>query len=144
MSDTRVLKQNVEDAINLFIQNDTELLNLRVYELAVSHRIAVYLEKIFDDKGLNFDCEYDKRFDLKKPGPDDKPMRPDILVHTRNSQDNNKLAIEIKKQHVFRRDIEKLKMLTNQDGIYKYALGVFIYFLNGEPQYKWFENGTEI
>lgn len=97
---TKDLKESIEKSIKLFVKKDFDLLKLKVYEPAVSHRIAFYLEKYFFQNDANIDCEYDKRFDLDKPGLNGKSMRPDILVHTRNSQKNNKIAIEIKKNEI--------------------------------------------
>ena len=80
------LKHLVESAVHLFLANDKDLLNLKVYEPAVSHRIAVYLEKVFMDKSLNYDCEYNKDFDLPKSMPNGKEIRPDILIHQRQER----------------------------------------------------------
>jgi len=85
---TKHLKESVEKSIKLFVKKDFDLLELKVYEPAVSHRIAFYLEKYFFPSNVNIDCEYDKYFDQEKPGPNGKSMRPDIVVHTRNSQGN--------------------------------------------------------
>lgn len=137
------LKNKVKEACKLFIDRDKQLLDLRVYESAVSHRIAVYLEGIFNDKSLNYDCEYDKRLDLPKRTLNGRGIRPDILVHERNASSRNILAIEIKKKRKSKWDEKKLGMLTEQYGQYKYMLGVFICFPNGEPEYKWFVAGTE-
>jgi len=131
-------------AVQLFIDNDLGLLCLKVYEPAVSHRIAFYLEREFFKEGFHVDCEYDKRFDLGKPGPGGKPMRPDIVVHTRNQSANNEIAIEIKKTRTSKCDIQKLKMLTQKGGLYEYCLGVFIYFPNNKSRFMWFVDGAGI
>jgi hypothetical protein len=141
---TQDLKNKVTCAVQSFIDNDLGLLLLKVYEPSVSHRIAFYLERDFFNQDFHVDCEYDKRFDLEKPGPDEKPMRPDIVVHTRNQRANNQIVIEVKKTRSSRHDIEKLKILTRNTGLYKYCLGVFICFPNNEPIYKWFVDGAEI
>ncbi len=72
-----------------------------------------------------------------------KGIRPDIILHERENDENNILAIEFKKFETtnFESDYEKLKELTNPNGDYKYKLGVFIqlkllrhemiYFING-------------
>lgn len=138
------LIDKVIGAVKLFIDNDCDLLLLKVYEPAVSHRIAFYLEREYFRKGYQVDCEYDKYSDQEKPGPNGKPMRPDIVVHTRKSQSNNKIAIEVKKTHSNKRDIKKLKMLTKKGGLYEYGLGVSISFSNNEAKYKWFVDGEEI
>lgn len=141
---TDELKNKVKEAVKRFIDNDKELLDLKVYEPAVSHRIAVYLERVFNSNLLNFDCEYDKRFDLPKMTLDGKKFRPDILVHKRNCNSSNILAIEIKKAKKSKFDEDKLQKLTSLSEEYKYQLGVFIYFPKGKSEYKWFVNGQEV
>lgn len=70
---------------------------------------------------------------------------PDIIIHERNTDKNNLLVIEMKKEDDDNCDIKKLKGLTYQNGVFKYKLGLFIKF---DPQYKpilmWFEDGREI
>ena len=136
------LKNKVEKAVNLFLAKDKMLLDLKVYEPAVSHRVAVYLESLF--RGFHIDCEYNKYSDLPKTMPDGKKIRIDVLVHKRGANDNNVLTIEIKKNKKSKWDENKLKILTDQKDNFKYKLGVFIYFPNGKPKYKWFINGEEI
>ena len=70
-------------------------------------------------------------------------MRPDILVHSRLEKNKNLLAIEVKKQRTSAWDESKLKTLTNSKGRYHYQLGVFIYFPNNIPRYRWFIDGKE-
>lgn len=140
---TTELKDAVKSAVQSFLDNDNDLLNLKVYEPAVSHRIAFYLERDFFNKGIHVDCEYDKRLDQEKPGPNETPMRPDIVVHTRNTQENNLIAIEVKKDHVGGHDIAKLQMLTRGNELYGYRLGVSVCFANNQPQYRWFIEGIE-
>lgn len=163
-----ILKNRIQSAVNLFLFNDYDLLDLKAHEQAISHRIAVYLEPLF--KGYNVDCEYNKhlheskRLDLtvinledfcscgcdaceaivKNQVPDKKLFRPDILVHARNIDEKNQIAIEIKKNKVCDFDLMKLSALTNQYGNYKYELGVFIWFENSKPEYKWFNKQSLI
>jgi len=140
---TTELKNAVESAVQSFLDNDIDLLDLKVYEPAVSHRIAFYLERDFFNNGIHVDCEYDKRLDQEKPGPNETPMRPDIVVHTRNTQENNLIAIEVKKGQVVERDIAKLQMLTQKNELYEYQLSVSVRFANNQPQYRWFIEGIE-
>lgn len=137
------LKDKVINAVESFIKYDKELLDLKVYEPAISHRIAFYLERDSFQAGFHIDCEYNKHLVSNKPGSGNNSIRPDIVVHTRNTDINNKIAIEIKKNKTDDYDDDKLKFLTAQDEIYAYKLGVFIYFPNYEPKYKWFVDGKE-
>jgi hypothetical protein len=76
-----------------------------------------------------------------------KHFRPDILVHHRGHDDQNEIAIEVKKDHVCPFDITKLKALTltiQKGGKYAYRLGVYVYFNEYEPCYIWFVDGKEL
>ncbi len=169
--DCCVLRHAVIKAVESFLLENPGLLSLSAHEQAMSHRIAYYLEAFFQrpgDEVLKIDCEYnkhlhgDKTFDLgaidlrtfkpcgcraceaiaKGKWPDDERcFRPDIVVHQRNTDKNNLLAIEIKKKKVCSFDIEKLKALTRakeNGGEYCYTLGAFLYFAGGKAQYMWF------
>lgn len=167
------LKDIIKEAIRQFIERDKTLLELKVYEPAISHRIAVYLEKIFNDETLNFDCEYDKhgnenkkeiniitdakrdcdcksckKWSVKNSSgniKDKVEIRPDIIVHKErgNKNEGNIIAIEIKKDHRCLFDEAKLKALVNKDGNYKYKIGAFIYFSKDKPSVKWFPEDNE-
>jgi len=58
---------------------------------------------------------------------------PDFILHERGSNSNNILAIEFKnfnnnKIAEIKKDCMKLKAVTNNSGMYKYKLGLFIKF----------------
>lgn len=166
------MREKVREATESFIENDSDLLDLAAHEQAVSHRIAVYLEDVFESEKLNVDCEYNKHlegekviilkgFDLDRcnvckchscvavieGGLDilpEKQFRPDILIHSRGNDEKNLIAIEIKKGKECEFDQVKLKELTrsrDEDGLYGYKLGVFIWFVDKKPKYKWFSDG---
>lgn len=170
------LQEKIKSAATSFISNDSDLLYLNVHEQSVSHRIAVHLESLFLEPKLNVDCEYNKHLDDGKTVDltefldiknykscgcstcrdivknrdvyriDEKEFRPDILVHHRGHDDQNEVAIEIKKDHVCPFDVAKIKALTlsrQKGGSYGYKLGVFIYFNDNKPCYIWFKNGSE-
>jgi len=143
MNDQNELKERVEKAVEHFIRNDSELLNLDAHELSISHRIAVYLEQEFNKPDLNIDCDYNRYFNSTKTMPNGRNIRPDILVHKRDDGSENLLAIEIKKDQTDTEDEEKLKMLTNQNNGFNYNLGVFIYFPEKKPKMIWFCDGKE-
>ncbi len=70
-------------------------------------------------------------------------FRPDIIVHSRDNNDNNEIVIEIKKDKICVFDLEKLQAMTKQNGAYQYKLGAFIYFPDNKPKILWFENGNK-
>lgn len=161
------LKQRVKLAVRLFTLNDKKLLELKAHEQAVSHRIAVYLECLLKgyniDCEYNKHGDLSKKIDvdlqkidikdlegcpctackkiLKKEASseiEERFFRPDILVHTRNTDENNYIAIEIKKNKFCPFDEAKLLALTDKKGNYEYKLGVFLYFPKGVATYKWY------
>lgn len=99
----------VNSAIDQLLQNDSALLALDVTERSLSHRLAHYmaLSKIVCPP-LTVDCEYNRHFGdpkrLKLPPRKalDREIRattvfPDILVHERNTDENNLVVLELKK-----------------------------------------------
>ncbi len=170
------LQEKIKSAVTSFVSNDVDLLYLDVHEQSVSHRIAVCLENLFLEPKLNVDCEYNKHLDNGKTVDltkfidtrnyescgcnacddivagknldrlDRKLFRPDILVHHRGHDDQNEIAIEVKKDHVCPFDVAKIKALTlsrEKGGSYGYNLGAFIYFEGNKPYYIWFKDGKE-
>lgn len=169
----RELMKIIKNSVEIFLEEKVSLLELEAHEQAITHRIAFYLEYLLSKnikyKNLDIDCEYNKHGDQPKtidlPGepkdycdckfckkivvknPEDKKyFRPDIIVHKRGADRHNIIAIELKKSNICYFDLEKLKILTRDivDGGYGYRIGVFIYFLDKKPIYKWFSKGEEI
>lgn len=159
------LKTLTEQAVCLFLRRDIDLLTLEAHEQAITHRIAVYLEQVFNNSYLNFDCEYNKslkesksfvysrnvRCDCKsckgrkcrERSCEEKKFRPDIVVHKRNKHDNNLLAIELKRDKNCRFDEEKVITLTHPGDDYKYKLGLCLHFKDNKPVYNWFIDGKK-
>ncbi|MFZ2522837.1 MAG: hypothetical protein WAW92_00445 [Minisyncoccia bacterium] len=163
------MQDKIIKAVECFINNDIELLDLSAHEQAISHRIGVYLESIFESEKLSIDCEYNKHLNKPKEinlhdlDPEllktcgcgsckkivarnlyeipEKSFRPDIVIHSRGNDERNLVVIEVKKHKECLFDEAKLKALTrpkNIGGEYGYELGVFIWFIENKPQYKWF------
>ncbi len=98
------LKARVTQALDTLLEQDADLLNRDVQEEAISHRLARYLETLFET--WNVDCEFNMDRDKRKRTPlpqkqnpevvDDALVRPDIIIHKRGTS-NNLLAIEVKK-----------------------------------------------
>ena len=77
----------------------------------------------------------------------EKDFRPDVVIHSRGNDTKNVIVIEIKKSKECSFDEAKLKALTrsrDSGGEYGYELGVFIWFPENLPEYKWFVNGEQI
>ena len=164
------LKHIVDSAVNDFLKETPNLLELNVHEQSISHRIAVHIEKRLHNNMLNVDCEYNKNLgqpklievdglgwhersscgchvclnnnieDLER----ERAFRPDIIVHKRNSNAHNKIAVEVKRHKFCPFDEAKLKALTGNRNGYNYSIGVFVYFPAGKPIYIWYCKGSKI
>lgn len=122
----------------------------RVYELAISHKLAEYLQDMFYKH--NVDVEYDKYgYGARKEldsfhnfcdvNSTDK-IRPDIIVHYRGIRFGNILVMEIKdcKASKTSRDCvdEKLKRLTDRNGQFGYLFGALWLFGDSDAEELFF------
>lgn len=151
MDDLNILKLIISVALKEFLCKDSLLLELDVREEALSHRVAFYLEQALEEKkyDLSFDsetieslvtdCEYDKHRDEKKtlsdliekyPKKPTKEIRPDIVLHKRNSN-INLIVIEIKKKKSRNKKYAKDKVQAFVDSFYKYKIGIYLEFNTG-------------
>ncbi len=160
------LVELVKAAVSDFIVERPSLLELFVHEQSISHRIAVHLERRINNTQLHVDCEYNKNLgvpklievddidriarkacgchvcaDIADPMGRERSFRPDIIVHKRNSNGHNTVAIEVKKGKFCPFDEAKLKALTGSRNDYNYQLGVFVYFPKDKPEYIWYSKG---
>lgn len=101
----------VNQAIDILIEKDRDLLTLGVTKRALSHCLAHYLslsESI--ERPLVVDCEYNrhledvKRLHLPPRETTDRELKattvfPDIIIHQRNTDANNFVVLELKKPH---------------------------------------------
>jgi hypothetical protein len=126
----------VVTALSEFYARETFLLEHDLGERALTHRLAVHLEKQF--AGWEVDCEYDRlgARTLQLPhgtivSTDDhlgKSIYPDIVVHQRDIP-NNLLAIEIRKASNHQppdHDQQKLRALTDPHLWFAYWIGVYL------------------
>jgi len=112
------IEDKIESAVSLLVARDPELLDIDAHERSISHKLAIYLERYFEN--WDIDCEYNrlekevKRVDspsqlreifgeveekieeIKASDDEAKTVYPDIIVHQRLEQENL-LVIEIKK-----------------------------------------------
>jgi len=131
------MKELIKCAIKEFIVNDlSELVEIDAHEVTFAHRIAVYLENKF--RGYNVDLEYNRdKKDVKRIA-NGSAIRPDIIIHRRN-KDDNLCVFEIKKNSIksseAKSDIEKLEKV-----IKKYKIGIFIGIQKDKIEICWIEN----
>lgn len=135
------LFEAVKKSVELFMVHDKQLLNICSHEQSLSFRIGHYLIDTFEPK-YQVDCEFNRH------GKDPKRLsekslnhrstgqchnqgdRPDIVVHSRGSDDYNLIFIEIKKKKegrdTRRQDKERIEFATS--GKLNYHLGIYIEF----------------
>jgi hypothetical protein len=123
-------------ALHEFYARETYLLEKDLGERALTHRLAVHVERQFP--GWEVDCDYDRLGErtLRLPhgtivSTDDhlaKSVYPDIVVHQR-AIPNNLLAIEVRKaanHQSVEHDQHKLRTLTDPHLWFAYWIGVLV------------------
>jgi hypothetical protein len=126
----------VVTALQEFYAHERFLFEHDLGERALTHRLAVHLEKRFS--GWEVDCDYDRLGErmLRLPhgsivSTDDhlaKSIYPDIVVHQR-AIPNNLLAIEVRKAANHQspeHDRHKLRALTDPHLWFAYWIGLFL------------------
>lgn len=123
--DEEQIRKKIEIACNSFLKSDSYLLEVRVSERSMCHKLAEHLQRQFHF--WHVDCEYNRNLDeIKKLRSDsfskDRSVFPDIIVHERGTN-HNLLVIEAKcsdsSVHEINSDMEKLRTYESSLG-YKY------------------------
>jgi hypothetical protein len=158
MQNENELFKIVKNAFDSFLNRHSALLDVNASERSMTHKLAEALQEVFPKR--NVDCEYNRHRDLPKTirACQDKSVRagdldattvyPDIVVHTRGSDENNLLVIEVKKSSACRGsdwDTKKLKEFT--DGEFHYQVGLFVEIdVEGQTvsKVKCYKDGEEI
>ena len=132
--DKKSIKTLIERALKELIRRDVGLIHRKVKEECINHRLACYLERFLSEYRSEYsvDLEYNKNYnDPKKIIIDEnkniKAIRPDIIIHERETNANNLIVFEIKKNYTDRHDLKKIKGLLRNP--YKYKYGCLISYL---------------
>ena len=143
------IKEILSNAIKTLFLEDSRIIFRKLKEEAINHRLAVYIEnelkQCLDLSYLNVDLEYNKNYDSDKDiirtDGQIKKIRPDILVHQRENNYNNKIAFECKINSLSKYDKEKLIALRKAPYNYENAIGIvykpekdyfFLYCVNND------------
>lgn len=127
----------IDKIINVLIEEQHYLLRNNANERSITHHLAIIINRYF--KEYDIDCEYNRLDDKIKSitipnettswkDTDAKSVFPDIIVHRRGSQDENKLVIEVKKSSNTssrKKDKNKLQAYKNELG-YEFAVFILI------------------
>ena len=149
------IKLKIEKALNILGERDGDLLEIKINERTLCHRLAIYLEEIFI--GYNVDCEYNrvgshdpKRLIYGKVGKifkksgvkgqgiadiDARTVYPDIIVHKRREEENL-LVIEVKKDTNKTDKSVDIDILKKYKQELKYEYAVFLLIKVKEPPNK--------
>lgn len=137
--DSDIFNSNVIQSEELSSANEITL-NRKLHETTINHRIAYYLEKYIQDTNLNF-YKVDIEYNRLNWGPKMLEtlqgvleVRPDILIHTRMDntvEQQHYLAVEAKKEHITRHDINKIKGFIS-DERFHYLFGLTISYCSDE------------
>jgi len=128
------LREIIQISLDNLYQNDAELIHRGGMEQSVSFCFGTYLleqcQQIEWLRHSDFDMEYNKNgLQAKRIPRRPNGVRPDLVVHTRNSNDYNILVVEIKgwwNKKSRENDRVKLEDFVHQNGEYKYGYGVFL------------------
>ena len=141
---------NIKSSLSEMFKNDMILIDNDANERTISSTLICYLKEIIKD--YDIDSEYNRHGSEIKTinsNTGQKIIIPDIVVHKRNNDRYNLVAIEIKKSTNPKRenDEEKLKSLTEKDS-YDYKYGVLIILDMDSPDsvsyLEIFQNGEKV
>jgi len=151
--DEQKIQEKVSMSCELLQKHDAFLLENNLNERSITHKLAEYLQQQFHE--YHVDCEYnriknenmDQQYitkilnlpieNLKSDDTEAKTVYPDIIVHKRGTNDDNLLAIEVKKStNRSTREFDFRKLLAFKTQL-KYIFALFIEFDNkGIKEYK--------
>jgi hypothetical protein len=150
--------EKIGRAIAKLLDRDQYLLINNATERSITHKLALYLEDEYE--GYDVDCEYnlniinedqrkiiyvlEEQYNRVKDELKRKKIKnidgieyleisvyPDIIIHNRGNNDDNRIIFEIKKSNnldEINYDRLKLKKYTSHDSEFKYRVGLFIIF----------------
>jgi hypothetical protein len=127
-----------------FAQGDREGL-----EQAFVFRTGIHLSNILNEThyaALDLDSEYNKNHgNAKTSRRFPNGLRPDLIIHRRDSNEENTLVAEFKGwwNNDIASDISKLEDLTDPNDNYHYLIGVFVQIGRTEATLRYFINGVE-
>jgi hypothetical protein len=145
----------LKNAINAVYQEERFLLRFAEgdregLEQAFVFRIGIHLSNQLAGTSfelLDLDSEYNKNHgNAKTSRRFPNGLRPDLIIHKRDSNEENKLVVEFKGwwNNDIEKDIEKLEDLTDPNDNYNYLIGVFVQIGINQAAFRFFINGTEI
>lgn len=129
-----VLEKSLESLFN----DDPNILKANLKEECINHQLAVHLKNkiestsAYKDMGYYVDIEYDRNTEAANlKCPNGKNIRPDIIIHKRDSVSNNNLCVlEVKKNYCTQHDMGKIKNLITSSLDYEFGFAVSLILKN--------------
>ena len=118
-------------------------------EQAFVFRTGIHLSNLLNGTSyavLDLDSEYNKNHgNAKTSRRFPNGLRPDLIIHRRDSNEENKLVVEFKGywNNDIDTDIQKLEDLTDPTDNYQYLIGVLVQIGRSEATFRYFINGSE-
>lgn len=148
------LVEVLRNAINAVYQEERFLLRFAQgdregLEQAFVFRTGIHLSNLLNGTPyatLDLDSEYNKNHgNAKTSRRFPNGLRPDLIIHRRDSNEENKLVAEFKGywNNDIDTDIRKLEDLTDPNDNYHYLIGVFVQINRTEATFRYFINGVE-
>lgn len=133
MENTNIWIDIVKKAMKDFYNKEIYIIRDNVSERCLVYNFSKYLErylKKLNYNNLNIDLEYNRNCGKAKSTSIQKLAYPDLIVHERENNCNNKLVIEFKKsnntrKNVIEHDIEKLNCFKREYGYENVILIIF-------------------
>ena len=125
------LVYKIKQTIKILYKEDKILFNNEISERCLVYNFAKHFAKILDDEKyeeLNLDLEYNRNCGKMKTIENQLTSYPDLILHKRGSNNDNRLVIEFKKwnnRSKFNKDRHKLQCFKNE---YGYKLCMLIVF----------------
>ncbi len=140
----------IEKACKKIYKEDRYLINNHVNERAIVFRLGIYIQRLMSRdaelKFYNLDNEYNRNGrDSKRIPGFENGTYPDLIIHKRGSNMNNKIIIECKTDwnDDTYMDIRKLREFINIRGKYKYKYGISIIFRRNTTEVRILEYDKE-
>ncbi len=155
MSEEQTLLINIlQKAVNEVYREERFLLEFAQGERAgleqsFVFRAGIHLSNLLNGTSfevLDLDSEYNKNHgNAKTSRRFPNGLRPDLIIHKRDSNAENKLVAEFKgwRNNDIDTDINKLEDLTDPNDNYHYLIGVFVHIGRTEATFRYFVNGVE-
>lgn len=139
------VKTKFKEALVKLYEDDYSLIKRKCSERSLVFRLGLYMAYNLADCGLDVDCEYNKNGDKPKALLGRRFNFPDIIVHERESNENNLLIVEVKTSNDtqpehFQNDADKLRGFTYEVP-YSYKWGVHVYVSATSCSLVWYARG---